>query len=127
MKAEPGKTKIGFIGLGIMGAPMAKHLLKAGFSLKVYNRSDRPRVDEVVSAGGIRVSSPRDAADGSDVIISIVTDTPDMEAVICGEDGAIHGAMSGSIVIDMSTVSPKSTQDVAERLREVEWQCLMRL
>tara|TARA_B000000441_G_C21733695_1_gene348255 strand:- start:267 stop:1181 length:915 start_codon:yes stop_codon:yes gene_type:complete len=117
MKAEPGKTKIGFIGLGIMGAPMAKHLLKAGFSLKVYNRSDRPRVDEVVSAGGIRVSSPRDAADGSDVIISIVTDTPDMEAVICGEDGAIHGAMSGSIVIDMSTVSPKSTQDVAERLR----------
>ena len=116
MPAEPGKTQIGFIGLGIMGAPMAKHLLAAGYQLKVYNRSDRPRVDEVVEAGGVRVATPKEAAEGADVIISIVTDTPDMEAVIMGDDGAIHGAKEGSTVIDMSTVSPKVTQDVAAAL-----------
>ena len=92
MSAAPGQTQIGFIGLGIMGAPMAQNLLKAGYQLRVYNRSDRPRVDEVVAAGGVRVGSPKEAATGADVIISIVTDTPDMEAVLVGEEGAIHGA-----------------------------------
>ena len=118
MTAEPGKTQIGFIGLGIMGAPMAKNLLAAGYQLKVYNRSDRPRVAEVVEAGGVRVTTAKDAAEGADVIITIVTDTPDMEAVILGEDGAMHGAKRGSIIIDMSTVSPKVTQYVAAVLRE---------
>ena len=118
MTAEPGKTQIGFIGLGIMGAPMAKNLLAAGYQLKVYNRSNRPRVAEVVEAGGVRVTTPKDAADGADVIVTIVTDTPDMEAVILGKDGAMHGAKQGSTIIDMSTVSPKVTQDVAAVLRE---------
>jgi 3-hydroxyisobutyrate dehydrogenase len=118
MAAQPGKTQIGFIGLGIMGAPMAQNLLKAGYQLKVYNRSDRPRVQEVLDAGGVRVATPKEAAADADVIISIVTDTPDMEAVIMGADGAIHGAGAGSIVIDMSTVSPKATQGVAAALKE---------
>lgn len=118
MAAQPGKTQIGFIGLGIMGAPMAQNLLKAGYQLKVYNRSDRPRVQEVLDAGGVRVATPKEAAADADVIISIVTDTPDMEAVIMGADGAIHGAAAGSIVIDMSTVSPKATQGVAAALKE---------
>ena len=116
MTAEPGKTQIGFIGLGIMGAPMAKNLLAAGYQLKVYNRSDRPRVSEVVEAGGVRVATPKDAAEGADVIVTIVTDTPDMEAVIMGEEGAIHGANQGSTIIDMSTVSPKVTRDIAAAL-----------
>ena len=118
MPAVPGQTQIGFIGLGIMGAPMAQNLLKAGYSLNVYNRSDRPRVQEVVDAGGVRVDSPKAAAEGADVIISIVTDTPDMEEVLLGADGAIHGAREGAIVIDMSTVSPKTTQEVAVALKE---------
>jgi 3-hydroxyisobutyrate dehydrogenase len=118
MPAEAGKTQIGFIGLGIMGAPMAKNLLKAGYSLKVYNRSDRPRVEEVVAAGGVRVATPKAAAEGADIIITIVTDTPDMEAVIMGEDGAIDGAKAGSVIIDMSTVSPKVTQDVNAALKK---------
>ena len=118
MAAQPGTTKIGFIGLGIMGAPMALNLLKAGFSLKVYNRSDRPRVQEVVDAGGERVGTPREAALDSDVIITMVTDTPDVEAVIMGEDGAIHGAAAGSTVIDMSTVSPRVTREIAAALAE---------
>ena len=118
MPAVPEQTQIGFIGLGIMGAPMAQNLLKAGYSLNVYNRSDRPRVQEVVDAGGVRVDSPKAAAEGADVIISIVTDTPDMEEVLLGADGAIHGAREGAIVIDMSTVSPKTTQEVAAALKE---------
>ena len=118
MPAVPGQTQIGFIGLGIMGAPMAQNLLKAGYSLNVYNRSDRPRVQEVVDAGGVRVDTPKAAAEGADVIISIVTDTPDMEEVLLGADGAIHGAREGAIVIDMSTVSPKTTQEVAAALKE---------
>ena len=101
-----------------MGAPMAKNLLKAGYKLNVYNRSDRPRVQEVIDAGGVRVSSPKEAAACADVVISIVTDTPDMEAVLIGEDGAIHGVKEGAVVIDMSTVSPKVTQEVAAALKE---------
>ncbi|MDA0336199.1 MAG: NAD(P)-dependent oxidoreductase [bacterium] len=113
MPAKPGSTQIGFVGLGIMGAPMAQHLLKAGFSLKVYNRSDRPRVQQVIDAGGQRVGTPKAAAEGSDVIITMVTDTPDVESVILGEDGIIHSVSKGATVIDMSTISPRVTQEIA--------------
>ena len=118
MAADPANTKIGFVGLGIMGAPMAQNLMKAGYSLKVYNRSDRPRVQEVVDAGAERVSTPRDAAEGCQVVITMVTDTPDVEAVILGEDGVVHGAAAGTKVIDMSTVSPRVTQEIAATLKE---------
>lgn len=118
MPATPAETRIGFVGLGIMGAPMALNLMKAGYSLKVYNRSDRPGVQEVVEAGGIRAASPKEAAEGSDVIITIVTDTPDVEAVILGEDGVVHGAGTGATVIDMSTISPRVTRQICARLKE---------
>ena len=118
--AEPGKTRIGFVGLGIMGAPMALNLLKAGYALRAYNRSDRLRVQEVVDAGAERVASPREAAEGADVVISIVTDTPDVEQVILGEEGIIHGIASGATVVDMSTISPRVTREIADRLRERE-------
>ena len=118
MPATPAETRIGFVGLGIMGAPMALNLMKAGFSLKVYNRSDRPGVREVVEAGGRRAASPREAAEGSDVIITIVTDTPDVEAVILGEDGVVQGARRGATVIDMSTISPRVTREISARLKE---------
>lgn len=118
MPATPSDTQIGFVGLGIMGAPMALNLMKAGYKLKVYNRSDRPRVQEVVDAGADRVDTPALAAVGSDVIITIVTDTPDVENVILGEDGVINSAASGSTVIDMSTISPRVTQQIAEQLSE---------
>lgn len=116
MPAAPGVTEIGFVGLGIMGAPMAQNLLRAGYSLKVYNRSDRPSLQEVCAAGGRRVDAPRLAAEGSDVIITMVTDTPDAEAVILGPDGIVEGARPGSTVIDMSTVSPRATQQIAAAL-----------
>ena len=118
MAATPDKTKIGFIGLGIMGAPMALNLMKAGYSLKVYNRSDRPAVQEVIDAGGQRVATPREAATDCDVVIAMVTDTPDVEAVILGDDGAIEGVGHGATVIDMSTVSPRATREIAAILKE---------
>ena len=118
MPATPEGTRIGFVGLGIMGAPMALNLMKAGFSLKVYNRSDRPGAQQVVEAGAVRAASPREAAEGSDVIVTIVTDTPDVEAVILGEEGVIHGARRGAAVIDMSTISPRATREIAARLKE---------
>ena len=118
MPASPESTRIGFIGLGIMGAPMARNLMAAGYSLKVYNRSDRPRVQEVVDAGGERVETPEEAARGSQVVITIVTDTPDVEDVILGENGAIAGVEEGATVIDMSTVSPRVTREIAAALKE---------
>ena len=118
MPASPESTRIGFVGLGIMGAPMARNLIAAGYSLKVYNRSDRPRVQEVVDAGGERVATPKEAAAGSQVVITIVTDTPDVEAVILGENGVIEGVEEGATAIDMSTVSPRVTREIAAALKE---------
>ena len=118
MPASPESTRIGFVGLGIMGAPMARNLIAAGYSLKVYNRSDRPRVQEVVDAGGERVLTPKEAAAGSQVVITIVTDTPDVEAVILGENGVIEGVEEGATAIDMSTVSPRVTREIAAALKE---------
>jgi 3-hydroxyisobutyrate dehydrogenase len=113
------KPRVGFIGLGIMGRPMARNLMRAGFPLTVWNRS-RPGIDELVSAGAAAGESPQDVASRSDVIITIVTDSPDVEQVVLGERGIIHGARPGATVIDMSTISPEVTREIAARLRERE-------
>ena len=118
MPASPENTKVGVVGLGIMGAPMALNLSKAGYALRVYNRTDRPRVQEVVDVGAERCATPKDTAVGCDVIITMVTDTPDVEQVIFGEDGVVEGAAKGTTVIDMSTISPSATKDMAARLKE---------
>ncbi len=109
--------KVGFIGMGIMGRPMSLHLLRAGYDVTVYNRT-ASRCKEVVSAGAKQASSPRECAEGKEIIITIVTDSPDVEAVIFGEDGAAEGAPEGSVIIDMSTISPDVTRDIETRLKE---------
>ena len=106
--------RIGFIGLGIMGRPMAKNLLKAGFSLTVWNRS-RPGVEALVAEGATEAGSPREVAERSDVVITILGDSPDTEAVALGEDGIVAGAHDGLVHIDMSTISPSVTRAIAER------------
>lgn len=106
---------IGFIGLGIMGRGMAVNLLKAGFPLRVWNRTAE-RMAPLVETGASPGSSPADVAAHSDIIITCVSDTPDVEAVILGEEGVIHGVREGSLVIDMSTISPQATRDIAEQL-----------
>ncbi len=111
------RERIGFIGLGIMGRGMARNILKAGFPLRVWNRT-ASRMDELAAEGAGPASSPGDLAFHSDIIITCVSDTPDVEQVILGEGGVIHGARPGSLVIDMSTISPRATQRIAAHLAE---------
>ena len=106
---------IGFIGLGIMGRPMAKNLLKAGYPLVVHSRSRGP-VDEIARAGAKVGSSPRDVAAQSDVLITMLPNSPDVELVALGRDGIIEGARPGLLFVDMSTVSPIVSKKVDEAL-----------
>jgi 2-hydroxy-3-oxopropionate reductase len=106
---------IGFIGLGIMGRPMAKNLLKAGYSLVVHSRSQGP-VNDVVAAGAAKGSSPKDMASRCDVLIAMLPNSPDVELVALGKDGIIEGARSGLIFVDMSTISPIVSQKVGAAL-----------
>lgn len=109
------KPKIGFIGLGIMGKPMARNLMKAGFSLTVYNRTAAKAVD-LVNEGAAEAGSPREVAEASDVVITIVTDSPDVESVVLGAGGVIEGARPGQAVIDMTTMSPDAARRVSTAL-----------
>jgi 2-hydroxy-3-oxopropionate reductase len=109
--------RIGFIGLGIMGRPMASHLVKAGFSVTVWNRTAAKAAD-LVTAGARQGSSPKDVAAQSDITITMVADTPDVRHVILGGNGVLEGARRGSVVADMSTISPVATREMAERLAE---------
>jgi 3-hydroxyisobutyrate dehydrogenase len=105
-------TRVGFIGLGIMGKPMARNLLKAGFPLTVYSRR-RSAVEEIMADGATGAHSPREVAEHSDVVITIVTDTPDVRQVVLGENGVLSGFRSGGIILDMSTISPTATREIA--------------
>ncbi|MCD6470792.1 2-hydroxy-3-oxopropionate reductase [Candidatus Bathyarchaeota archaeon] len=109
------KKRIGFIGLGVMGKPMATNLLKAGYPLTVWNRT-RSKMNDLVAMGAYGANSPREVAERSDVVITMVTDSPDVEEVILGPNGVIHGARPGLIVIDMSTISPIVTRKIAGEL-----------
>ncbi len=109
--------RIGFIGLGIMGEPMCRNLMKAGFACTVNTRT-KSRAEKLLSEGAVWSDSPKDTAGRSDVIITIVTDTPDVEKVILGENGIIEGIQPGSVVIDMSTISPSATRNMAAALKE---------
>ena len=106
---------IGFIGLGIMGRPMARNLLKAGYSLVVHSRSRGP-VDEIAGAGAKVGTSPRDVAAQCDVLITMLPNSPDVEQVVLGRDGVIEGARPGMTLLDMSTISPLVSQKVGAAL-----------
>jgi len=105
--------RIGFIGLGVMGKPMAKHLIGAGHTLTVHNRS-RAAVDELAAAGATGAASPAEVARASKVIITMLPDTPDVERVITGPDGVLAGISGGATVIDMSSISPIATERLAK-------------
>src|SRR5438477_4093460 len=106
---------IGFIGLGIMGRPMAKNLIKAGYPLVVHSRSRGP-VDELVKSGARAASLPREVAAQCDVLITMLPNSPDVEQVALGKDGIIEGAKAGLIFVDMSTISPIVSQKVGKGL-----------
>jgi len=111
------KKKIGFIGLGIMGRPMAKNLLKAGFSLMVYDLN-KEAVEDVVKAGAASAYSSREVAQGTEVIIVMVPDSPEVKEVVLGKDGVLEGVKPGSLVIDMSSINPLVSQEIARELKK---------
>jgi 2-hydroxy-3-oxopropionate reductase len=106
---------VGFIGLGVMGKPMARNLLRAGYPLVVHSRSKGP-VEELLSEGAKPADSPASVASQVEVVITCLPDSPDVELVALGEDGIVYGVREGSIYVDMSTISPVTTQIVADAL-----------
>jgi 2-hydroxy-3-oxopropionate reductase len=109
--------RVGFIGLGIMGKPMAKNLVAAGYPLTVHSRSPGP-VDDLVAAGASRADGPAAVAKTSDITITMLPDTSDVEDVLTGDGGVLDGATAGSLVIDMSSIDPAPTRAMAEAFAE---------
>lgn len=107
--------RIGFIGMGIMGKPMARNLMKAGFPVTVYNRT-RSRAEELKGEGATVADTPNQVAENSEIIITIVTDSPQVKEVVLGDKGVIETVREDSVVIDMSTISPTATREIAEAL-----------
>jgi 3-hydroxyisobutyrate dehydrogenase len=106
--------RVGFVGTGIMGAPMARNALKAGFQVTVTNRT-LSRAEPLAKDGASVVKTPREVAERSDIVVTMVPNTPHVEAAVFGPDGVAAGARDGLLLIDMSTISPTATRDVAER------------
>ena len=113
--ANPTKTpRIGFVGLGIMGRPMAANALKAGFPVTVTNRT-LAKSEPLKAAGATVAKSPREVAERSDIVVTMVTNAPEVEAVTFGPDGIAEGAHAGLLAIDMSSISPVASRDIAAR------------
>jgi len=110
-----GGTRVGFVGLGTMGLAMAANARRAGFDVSAWNRTPG-RAGDLEELGVKILDSPAAVAAASDIVITMVSDTPDVEAVLFGEHGVAAGAKSGSLVVDMSTISPSATRDFAARL-----------
>ncbi|MBP8856854.1 MAG: NAD-binding protein [Anaerolineaceae bacterium] len=115
--------RIGYIGLGIMGKSMARNILKKGFDLVVYNRS-QAAVQELVGEGAAAAGSPAEVASQVEVVFTNLPDSPDVEKVVLGENGIIHGAHPGLIFVDNSTIKPATARKIAGRLAEVGVQSL---
>src|SRR6185295_10730619 len=109
--------KVGFIGLGIMGRPMAGHLLNGGHELFLHTRSTVP--SELAEKGGVTCNSGREVAERADVVITMVPDTPDVEKVLFGPNGVAEGLSKGKTLIDMSSISPIETKKFAKRINEL--------
>lgn len=109
--------RVGFVGLGIMGAPMAANLLKAGFQVTVWNRTAK-RMDPLIDQGAKSAGSPAEVAGASEVTVSCVTNSPDVDAIALGQGGIAEGAAKGSTYIDCSTISPAVARKVAAALAE---------
>jgi 3-hydroxyisobutyrate dehydrogenase len=109
--------RLAWLGTGLMGAPMATHLVRAGYSVRCFNRT-KEKIGPVIEAGGVACDSPAEAARDADVVVTMVTDGPDVEAVLFGKDGALETLRPQTLIIDMSTISPFLTREMASRARE---------
>ncbi len=109
--------KVGFIGLGIMGKPMAKNLMEAGYELVLYNRT-LEKAEELAEDGAEVAANPREVAENSDIVVTMLPDSPDVRNVVAGEDGVLEGIQDGALLVDMSTISPVVTEELAAKLGE---------
>ena len=115
--------KLGFIGLGIMGKPMAKNLIDAGYNIIAYDINETV-LSEVVEYGAARGSSPKEIAGNCDIILTMLPDSSDVKKVVLGKDGVVEGAQKGQILIDMSSIAPLVSQEIAEKLEKIGVQML---
>lgn len=113
--ADETRPVIGFIGLGIMGKPMARNLIEGGYELVVHNRSPKS-VDELARIGARPAHSPREVSDQTEIVITMLPDSPDVEQVVAGPDGLIDAFGKGQLLIDMSTINPLVSQSLGDRL-----------
>jgi 2-hydroxy-3-oxopropionate reductase len=109
---------VGFIGLGIMGRPMAKNLMDAGYELVVHNRSPEKAEELAEEGNATAAGSPREVAEACHIVITMLPDSPDVEAVVAGEDGVLEGIRDGALLVDMSTISPVVTEELSEKVRK---------
>jgi 2-hydroxy-3-oxopropionate reductase len=110
--------KVGFIGLGIMGRPMAKNLMGAGYELVLHNRSPEKAEELAKEGNATAAGSPREVAETCNIVITMLPDSPDVEAVVTGEGGVLEGIRDGALLVDMSTISPVVTEELSEKVRE---------
>lgn len=111
-------SDVGFIGLGVMGKPMAANLIQGGHTLYLHSRSGVP--EALTAAGGIACASPREVAERAEVVITMLPDTPDVERVLFGSPGVAEGLTAGKLVVDMSSISPTATRAFAERIERLD-------
>ena len=116
MQIEPGKTRIGWIGTGVMGSSMCGHLLRAGFQATIFNRSSE-KTRALVEAGANLASSPRQVAEESDVVFSIVGFPHDVRELVLGNDGALAGATAGKVLVDMTTSQPSLAEEIYQQAK----------
>jgi 2-hydroxy-3-oxopropionate reductase len=109
--------RVGFVGLGIMGKPMARNLVDAGYELTVHNRSPE-KANELGEAGATVAKSPKEVAENTDIIITMLPDSPQVSEVVAGEGGVLEGITEGSLILDMSTISPVVTEELLEAVKE---------
>ena len=109
---------VGFIGLGIMGRPMAENLMEAGYELVLHNRSPEKAEELAEEGSAIAAGSPMEVAEACDIVITMLPDSPDVEAVVAGEGGVLEGIRDGALLVDMSTISPVVTEELSEKVRE---------
>jgi len=109
------KTRVGFIGLGTMGAPMARNLLKAGYPLTIWNRT-AAKMSPLVEAGAVPADSPRQAGESAEVVFTMLTDAPQVREVALGEEGLVHGAKPGTVLVDTSSIAPSAAREIARQL-----------
>src|SRR5918997_3398793 len=110
--------KVGFIGLGIMGKPMARNLMQAGYELVLYNRT-REKAEELAEDGGAEVADdPREVAQNSEIIVTMLPDSPQVRDVVVGESGVLEGISEAGVIVDVSPISPVVTEELAAEIRE---------